>query len=63
VSVNSFGGWPAFGAAHVVATTSERVYPFGSLAALRDALRRPPRGKPQPFAGRRLRPYDEDSSG
>ncbi len=53
-------GWSApRGEPHVVAVTSERVYPFGSLAALRDALRSaPPRAKPQRFVRRRLRPYD-----
>lgn len=46
------------GEAHVVAATSGRVYPFGSLAALRDALRgSPPRANPA-FARRRLSPSD-----
>ncbi len=53
-------GWsPGRGEPHVVAATDERVYPFGSLAALCGALRSAaPRSKPQPPARRRLRPYD-----
>ncbi len=45
------------GDAHVVAATPERVYPFGSLATLRDALRRPvPARAPARFRRRHLRP-------
>ncbi len=43
--------------AHVVAATPERVYPFGSLATLRDTLRAPlPSRAPARFRKRRLRP-------
>ncbi len=42
---------------HVVAATSERVFPFGTLAALHGALRRPaPRASPPGFVRRRLKP-------
>jgi metallophosphoesterase superfamily enzyme len=43
--------------AHVVAATGERVFPFGSLATLRDALRAPiPSRAPSRFRKRHLRP-------
>ncbi len=38
---------------HVVAAGEDAVYPFGFLAALREALRSAPRPRPRPF-GRRL---------
>ena len=42
--------------AHVVAATSERLYPFGTLANLRDALSRAaPRRTPSRYRKRRLR--------
>ncbi len=42
---------------HVVAIASERLYPFGSLATLRDTLRLPaPKRLPARFRKRRLRP-------
>ena len=41
---------------HVVVATNERVYPFGTLSALRGALRRPQPRAANPYFRRRLRP-------
>lgn len=41
---------------HVVAATNERVFPFGTLSALRGALRRPQPGPANRMFRRRLRP-------
>ncbi|MDP9016768.1 MAG: hypothetical protein M3N19_00415 [Candidatus Eremiobacteraeota bacterium] len=41
---------------HVVASTAERVFPFGTLSALRQTIKRPYSGKPNRFRRKYLRP-------
>lgn len=41
---------------HVVASTAERVFPFGSLSALHQTLRRPQQARPPRFRRKFLRP-------
>lgn len=41
---------------HVVASTAERVFPFGSLSALHQTLRRPQQARPSRFRRKFLRP-------